>query len=238
MPLNAERIESSLAVGAKDVGVRSLDIGVLLLACQSPRMQLWPRPRDPFSQMPLMTWLREPLRLGASEVIVKDDAASVVRTRNKSQGNASGVAEMPSSNLNFKSVDVDTQVFGVAHHPVAKEATFEIAGAGVVCTHNKTQGNAGGAAKIVSGNINCKDSVVHALGFGVTQSASSDPGVFVKGLCTNVTDRQFIPSDIAVKSVFVSHRKSKAKLLNRTVTTIYGMSGQRQWKSNSPSILQ
>jgi len=28
--------------------------------------------------------------------------------------------------------------------------------------------------------------------------------VFVKGLCTNVTDQQFLPSDLAVKSVFIS----------------------------------
>lgn len=101
--------------------------------------------------------------------------------------------------IGFKSADVGLQVFGVAHHPVAKEATFEIAGVGVVCTRSETQGNAGGAAEIVSRNINCKASVIHNVqGFGVTQSVSSDPCVFVKDLCTNVTDQQFAPSDLAV----------------------------------------
>ena len=76
---------------------------------------------------------------------------------------AVGAKYVSSSNLNFKSADVDTQVFGVAHHPVAKEATFETTGAGVVCTQNKTQGNDGGAAEIVSRNINCKASVVYTL---------------------------------------------------------------------------
>ena len=155
MPLNAERIESSLAVGAKDVGVRSLDIGVASVGVSVTKDAVVAT-----TEGSVFTDVVYDVAEGASEVIVKDGAASVVHTRNKTQGNASGVAEMSSSNLNFKSAD----------------------------------------------NINCKASVVHTLGFGVTQSTLSDHGVFVKGLCTNVnvTDRQFTPSDIAVKSVIVS----------------------------------
>jgi len=140
--MNAERIESSLAVGAKDVGVRSLDIGVASV-CLSVTKDA----AVATAEGSVFTDAVYDAAEGASEVIVKDGAASVVHTQNETQCNASRVAEMSSCNLNFKSADVDVQVFGVAHHPVAKEATFEIAGVGVVCTQNKTQGNAIGAAK-------------------------------------------------------------------------------------------
>ena len=139
--MNAERIESSLAVGANDVGVRSLDIGVASVGLSVTKDAVVAT-----AEGSVFTDAVYDAAEGASEVIVKDGVASVVHTQNETQGNASGVAEMSSSNLYFKSADVDTQVFGVAHHPVAKEVTFEIAGAGVVCTQNETQGNAGGAA--------------------------------------------------------------------------------------------
>ena len=84
-----------------------------------------------------------------------------------------GATKMPSS---FK-------VGGATKMPV---------GAGVVCTET---------SEILSSHLNCKIRVVDdALGFSVLPSDSSDPVLFVSGLCNNVIHNEQEHSPISTKS--------------------------------------